>query len=157
MSGVCVAVVQLCSSAEVNASLRHLDDVLSDLKPGDVDAVFLPENFAALAAPNPRAIGDAETYGAGEIKAFVVGKAKDLGAYIFAGTLPLTQRPGDQPVPEHWVRAASLVFSPRGEIIARYDKQHLFDAEVKDGLGRYQESTTFKPGDAITVVNATFG
>ena len=79
MRGVCVAVVQLCSSAEVSTSLRHLDDVLSDLKPGDVDAVFLPENFAALAATNPRAIGDAETYGAGEIKAFVAGKAKGLG------------------------------------------------------------------------------
>lgn len=157
MSGVCVAVVQLCSSAEVNASLRHLDDVLSDLKPDDVDAVFLPENFAALAATNPRAIGDAETYGAGEIKAFVAGKAKGLGTYIFAGTLPLTQRPGGQPVPEHRVRAASLVFSPMGEIIARYDKQHLFDAEVKDELGRYQESATFEAGDAITVVNTTFG
>ena len=75
-------VLQLCSSAEVIASLRHLDDVLSDLKPGDVDAVFLPENFSALAATNPRAIGDAETYGAGEIKAFVAGKAKGLGTYI---------------------------------------------------------------------------
>ena len=41
-------------------------------------------------------------------------------------------------MPEHRVRAASLVFSPMGEIIARYDKQHLFDAEVEDELGRYQ-------------------
>ena len=70
MSGVCVAVVQLCSSAEVNASLRHLDDVLSDLKPGDVDAVFLPENMLRLQLPTRERLG--------MLKLTELGKSKPL-------------------------------------------------------------------------------
>jgi predicted amidohydrolase len=50
-----------------------------------------------------------------------------------------------------------LVFDPCGEEIARYDKQHLFDVDVQDQIGRYRESDTFEPGDAPRVVPTSFG
>ena len=154
---VTIAVVQLCSSQEVALSLSQLSSVLGGLQPGAVDAIFLPENFAALAAPSAHQIGLAESEGYGLIRPFVAQKAVETGAYIFAGTLPLARREDGRAVPGQRVRAASLVFDPDGVEIARYDKQHLFDVDVQDQIGRYRESDTFEPGDAPRVVQAAFG
>lgn len=154
---VTIAVVQLCSSQDVALSLSQLSSVLDVLEPGAVDAIFLPENFAALAAPSTHQIGLAESEGSGLIRPFVAQKARETGAYIFAGTLPLASREDGQPVPEQRVRAASLVFDPDGVEIARYDKQHLFDVDVQDQIGRYRESDTFEPGDEPRVAQAAFG
>jgi hypothetical protein len=54
-----------------------------------VDAIFLPENFAALAAPSAHQIGLAEAEGPGLIRNFIAQKAIETGAYIFAGTVPV--------------------------------------------------------------------
>ena len=40
---VAIAVVQLCSSQDVSLSLAQLSSVLAELKPGAVDAIFLPK------------------------------------------------------------------------------------------------------------------
>ncbi len=154
---VAIAVVQLCSSQDVSLSLAQLSSVLAELKPGAVDAIFLPENFAALAAPSAHQIGLAEAEGPGFIRNFIANKAIETGAYIFAGTVPLAKRADGQMVPGQKVRAASLVFDPCGAEIARYDKQHLFDVDVPDQIGRYRESDTFEPGDAPRVVATAFG
>ena len=50
-----------------------------------------------------------------------------------------------------------MVFDPCGLEIARYDKQHLFDLDVQDQIGRYRESDTFEPGDGPSVVVTAFG
>jgi nitrilase len=89
---VVVAVVQLCSSQRVSLSLAQLSSILAELKPGAVDAIFLPENFAALAAPSAHQIGLAEAEGPGLIRNFIAQKAIETGAYIFAGTVPLARR-----------------------------------------------------------------
>jgi predicted amidohydrolase len=39
----------------------------------------------------------------------------------------------------------SFVISPQGEIMARYDKIHMFDAQVNKNE-TYRESATFRPG-----------
>jgi len=152
-----IAVVQLCSSAKVDISLRQLDDLLGTIQSGSVSAIFLPENFAALAAEDPRAIGESEAAGRREISNYIADQARTLKAYIFAGTLPIASRPDNWPVAKPRVRAASLVYDTGGHLVARYDKQHLFDADVQDGQGRYRESDTFEAGDDLVVVDTTFG
>ncbi len=154
---VSIAVVQLCSSQTVSLSLTQLSSVLSELEPGAVDAIFLPENFAALAAVSAHQIGLTESEGSRPIRKFIAQKAIEMRAYIFAGTLPLSRRADGRPVPGQKVRAASLVFDPLGMEIARYDKQHLFDVDVQDQVGRYRESDTFEPGDEPRVVATPFG
>ena len=57
---------------------------------------------------------------------------------MVAGTIPLESKQADK------VRNTSLVFNQLGEIVARYDKIHLFG--VKQGAEEYQESNTIEPG-----------
>ena len=155
--GVAIAVIQLNSSFDVSRSLKALDLQLQKITPGEVAAIFLPENFAALAAPSPLAIGQREAGGEGPIRDYLKQQSRSLEAYIFAGTLPLAVRPDGQPVPEGRVRAASFVLDPGGREVARYDKKHLFDVFVEDGQGQYLESATFEPGQALCVSETTFG
>ncbi|MBL4584282.1 MAG: carbon-nitrogen hydrolase family protein, partial [Pseudomonadales bacterium] len=55
------------------------------------------------------------------------------------------------------VRAASFLYDDTGAEIARYDKIHLFDAQIADGQGSYRESDTFEPGDSAVCIETPLG
>ena len=50
----------------------------------------------------------------------------------------------------------SLLIDACGEIVARYDKIHLFDADTPDGRS-YRESATMRPGEAAAVAVTPWG
>jgi len=72
---------------------------------------------------------------------------------IIGGSLPALQRPDGRPVPPPLVRTCSIAVSATGEPLARYDKLHLFDADVQDAQGRYRESDFFEPGQEVATVS----
>lgn len=152
-----IALVQLVSSMDVEANLARVDSLVRQAAAREVSAVFLPENFAALANPEPRAIGDRETTERGRIRSFISTLAAELHCWIFAGTLPCSLRPDGTPVSGKRVRAASLVFDDSGTQVARYDKIHMFDVDVDDEQKHYQESDTFEPGSEIILCDSPLG
>lgn len=50
----------------------------------------------------------------------------------------------------------SLLIDTRGEITARYDKIHLFDADTPDGRS-YRESATMRPGENAMLADTPWG
>ncbi len=48
-------------------------------------------------------------------------------------------------------RNRSLLFDPRGDVVARYDKIHMFDVTLGNGES-YRESARFAPGESATLV-----
>ncbi|MCK5445439.1 MAG: carbon-nitrogen hydrolase family protein, partial [Rhodospirillaceae bacterium] len=50
----------------------------------------------------------------------------------------------------------TLVFSPDGEIAARYDKIHMFDVDLSESES-YRESETFQPGGEKVSVDLPWG
>ena len=165
-----VTVVQMTSSHNVTTSLNQLDALVREVEPSSVDAIFLPENFAALASSDVVSIGQSEsTYFSkaegsspckAEILPMICALARAKRTWVFAGTMPLAVRPDKTFIEHGRVRAASLVVDPAGNIVARYDKIHLFDVEVSDATKVYRESSTFEPGDqpaAVTTPFATVG
>ncbi|HAQ85860.1 MAG TPA: carbon-nitrogen hydrolase, partial [Pseudomonas sp.] len=107
----------------------------------------LPENFAAMGRADLPAVGRAEAEGAGPILPWLKQAAIDLRLWIVAGTLPL---PADGQ-PRSKIRACSLLVDDQGQQVARYDKLHLFDAQVSDSRGRYRESDDYAAGDRLVV------
>lgn len=156
-STVRVALVQTVSSKRVAPNLDRLAALLNEAASTSPAAIFLPENFAALAADDPRAIGEAESTGSAPIQVFCRTMAAELGCMIFAGTMPLAHRPDGSLVAGGRVRAASLVYGASGDEIARYDKMHMFDVDVGDNQGAYRESATFEPGEETVLVPCSFG
>jgi nitrilase len=63
------------------------------------------------------------------------------------------------------VSAASLMFNDKGEIVARYNKIHLFDVDIEaekkgdkqEKSEHYRESDTFEAGKDIVVIDTPFG
>ena len=68
--------------------------------------------------------------------------AAELGIYLLIGSLAI--RVDDK------VANRSFLFGKDGEILARYDKIHLFDAQVSD-TESYRESATYISGEAPTI------
>jgi nitrilase len=150
-----IALIQMVSSRHVETSLKALDNLLKDVS--GVDAIFLPENFPALGSDHPVNIGQAECSPNGPIRSFLVDAAQRAGCWIFAGTMPIAQRPDGSPTPNGKVRAASLVLDSDGNEVARYDKIHMFDVDVADNHGAYRESNTFEHGTDLVLVDSPCG
>ena len=148
-----LAVIQMASQADIPANLASARRLLAEAAEGGARLAVLPENFAAMGRSDLAKVGRAEAEGSGPILPWLKQAARDLGLWIVAGTLPLP--PDDRPQAK--VRACSLLVDNRGERAARYDKLHLFDAEVGDAQGRYRESDSYAAGDRLVVVDTPVG
>jgi nitrilase len=152
-----IALIQMVSSMSVEKNLIRLSQLMEKAASKEVDAVFLPENFAALASANPRDIGSKEVDVSGPIRSYISNLARNFGVWVFAGTLPTTTRPDGISVASPRVRAASFVYDSSGVEVARYDKIHMFDVEVNDNQKHYMESRAFEPGEDVVTLDSPLG
>jgi predicted amidohydrolase len=74
--------------------------------------------------------------------------ARELKIHLHIGSLAIRVSPE---------KAANRAFviDPRGEIVARYDKIHMFDVDLAGGES-YRESNNFRPGESAVVVDLPF-
>lgn len=77
--------------------------------------------------------------------------AADHGIWLSIGSLAL--KTDD---PDGRFANRSFVISPKGDIIAQYDKIHMFDVQVSEAE-TYRESAGFRPGDRAVVADTDFG
>mgnify|MGYP006283461895 CR=1 FL=1 len=153
-----VAAIQMVSGFEVEPNLVKARELLEEAASRGVSVAVLPENFAAFQSRHLPEIGRAEAGGAeGSIQAFLEHEAKRLGLWIVAGSIPMASRPDGSVVDGGRVRASCVVVNAQGHQVARYDKIHLFDAQVGDSHGRYRESAVFEPGDTVVCVDTPVG
>ena len=143
MSKFQAACVQLCGGRDVTANLDAADVLIREAARSGADYIQTPEQTAIMEL-NPKVLFStivAEEDDAG-VKRFAA-LAKELGIWLHIGSLAI--RTG-----EHEAANRAFVFSPEGEIAARYDKIHMFDVDLPSGE-TYRESKTYKPGSkAVT-------
>ena len=93
-----------------------------------------------------------EPFGDGAIQTFLSGQSRKNNIWLLGGTVPLKSENPDK------VYAASLLYNPGGECVARYNKIHLFDVLVnEESEESYLESATFKAGKEVVVVQTEVG
>ncbi|MDO4233934.1 carbon-nitrogen hydrolase family protein [Pseudomonas sp.] len=147
------AVIQMVSQSDVPANLAQARRLLERAAANGAKLAVLPENFAAMGRRDMADIGRAEAMGEGPILPWLKQTARDLTLWIVAGTIPLPPR--DQPDAKS--NACSLLIDDRGEVVARYDKLHLFDVDVADARGRYRESDDYAFGSNVVVADTPVG
>lgn len=158
-----VAVVQLVSTADVPRNLRAAGDIIAQAVAAGAKLVLLPENFAVLDGGPLNEFAEREGDTRALLQGFLAGQAKAHQIFLIAGSMPMSTRPlraGEtelETIDDGRVRPASLVYSPEGEMIARYDKMHLFDVQVDDKQAQYSESTSFEAGDQVVLVDTPMG
>jgi predicted amidohydrolase len=113
------------------------------------DLIALPENVAMLEPRNRLIREKAETEADHPALAAFRGLARETGAWILVGSLAIRVE-GDQ------VANRSLLLDSGGEIVARYDKIHMFDVDLEGGE-TYRESAIFRPGEQAVVAETPWG
>ncbi len=136
-----VASIQMVSSSSVEDNLSKAEILIQSAKDSHgtmADLVVLPEYFCLMGQQDTDKVAIQENFNDGPIQDRMSALAKKYGIYLVAGTIPLKSHS------ESKVKNTSLVFSPVGEIVCRYDKIHLFG--FKQGEEEYQESKTIEAG-----------
>ena len=146
-----LGLVQMTSGPHWQTNLKVAARGIDEAAAQGAQFVILPENFACYSGDYRRLADD---HGQ-DVMNLLAHLAKEHGVWLLAGSLPMARRHDGSVVPAPRVRAASLLFGPSGDLIARYDKLHLFDARLPDAQGTYRESAIFEPGDVPVVVDVS--
>jgi nitrilase len=133
-----VAAIQMVSGVSVAGNLEAARSLLEQAASSGAELAVLPEYFCTMGLKDGDKIALRERAGDGPIQSFLQGTARELGIAIVGGTLPL------QAEDDSRVRNSSLAFSARGELLARYDKIHLF--KFDNGSEHYDESRVIESG-----------
>ena len=138
-----VAALQMVSSPHVADNLAQARTLLEQAAQLGAELAVLPEYFSTMGMRDSDKLALAEAFGHGAAQDFLARSARELGLWIVGGTLPLgCTESGDA----ERVRNSSLVYSPAGECVARYDKIHLF--RFDNGREHYDEGNTIEAGAA---------
>ncbi|MDB5870787.1 MAG: Nitrilase/cyanide hydratase and apolipoprotein N-acyltransferase [Ramlibacter sp.] len=133
-----VAALQMVSGVSLQANLDSARGLLEQAARAGAELAALPEYFCLMGQRDSDKLAVRESLGEGTVQRFLAQAARELQLWIVGGTLPLAA--GD----DAHVRNTSMVFSPAGERIARYDKIHLF--KFDNGRERYDESRVIESG-----------
>lgn len=154
-----VAAVQMVSGPDIHANLDSAGRLIAEAASTNAQLVLLPENFAVLDGGPLQQYGEIEGASHTLLQSFLSEQARIHGLILVAGTIPLLSRPGnsDEILTDGRVRPACLVYGPDGNVMARYDKIHLFDVIVEDRQAAYSESRSFEPGSELATVETAIG
>ena len=141
-----IAALQMVSGPDLGANLLTARRLLEAAAAQGARLAALPEYFCLMGRQDSDKLAIAETPGQGPIQALLAGAARELGLWIIGGTLPLRADTPDR------VRNTTLVFSPAGEVAARYDKIHLFAYD--NGRESYDEARVLEAGSQPTAFDA---
>ncbi len=141
-----IAALQMVSGPDVAANLSAARRLLEAAAAQGAQLAALPEYFCLIGQHDGDKLAIAEPLGEGPMQAMLAQAARELGLWIIGGTLPIRAATPDR------VRNTTLVFSPSGEQVARYDKMHLFAFD--NGRESYDEARVLEAGSAPTAFDA---
>jgi predicted amidohydrolase len=107
--------------------------------------VFMPENVLMMEWGRANIVGKAAVEADHPGLAALRDMARDMEIWLHCGTLAVL-------LPNGKVANRTYVLDSDGEIMARYDKIHMFDVDLGNGES-YRESATFEPGHSAVVVD----
>ena len=143
MSDFLAAAIQLTSSGDIDVNLAAAEEQIDLAVRRGVDLIGLPENFAFM-GDDARRLELAPAL-AERCREFLVTMAQRYQVVVLGGGYPVPVGDG-----QHTYNRAELV-DRDGQVLASYDKTHLFDVDLPDG-DTYRESATVTPGDALPPV-----
>lgn len=137
-----IAACQMSSQADKAKNLATAERLIDEAASLGAQMVGLPEMFNILG--NGQVMKDNREPMGGETTQLLQRKARQHGIYVHGGSIPIEVDESDK----SWNR--TMVFDPAGDMIAKYDKIHLFDINI-EGKAVENESARYEAGtDMVT-------
>jgi len=151
-----VAGIQMISGPNVSENMDRVSLLIEQAVSQGAELVALPEYFCSIGASDAQKLKLAEPYGQapiqGSLQQALANMAKQHGIWLAGGTIPIMGRDSKQ---SGRFFNTQLIFSPQGEVVARYDKMHLFD--FKNETESYDEAKTILAGAQPVKFDCEFG
>ena len=135
-----VAAVQMNSRDDKAANVARALELIDRAAASGAKLIALPEVWTYL-GPDEGNRPNAEPI-PGPVTDLLADRARRHRVWLHGGSVQ-EARAGDPRLFN-----TTVVFSPDGDLVAKYSKIHMFDV-VLDGVASYEESATISPGDEI--------
>jgi predicted amidohydrolase len=144
-----IACLQLCPSGDLTENAESTLALAREAVRAGAQFLLLPE-YAAVLHGSGRVMR--ETARPEDDHPLLTGMralARESGVWILIGSLTI-------PVEDGRIANRSVLISGDGELVARYDKIHMFDATLPSGRS-IRESSLYQPGNQAVVAGTPWG
>jgi len=144
-----VAMVQMRSGRSPQMNCDAAAKLIGEAKAAGTDYVLTPEMTNTMELSREALFATLADEEHDPVLATLRELARTLGIYLNIGSLAVKVSPD---------KAAnrSFLIDRRGDIIARYDKIHMFDVDLANGES-YRESRSYRPGEIAAVAELPWG
>lgn len=152
MATLPIALIQTRTPADPAAALAHVAPLIREAAAGGAKLVLTPEATNFMIRDREQRASVLALQDDDRVVAGLRDLARELGVWLLIGSAIVKSGVDDD------ARAAnrSLLIDDRGEVVAAYDKLHVFDVDLPTGE-RWRESEAVRPGDAAVVADTPWG
>src|SRR6267154_431751 len=143
------ALVQMRTGLTPQANLDAAVRLIEEAKAGGADYVQTPEMTNIMEVKRDRLFATITAEESDPSLAAFRALARKLGIFLHVGSLAIKL------LPEKAANRSFLI-DRRGDIVARYDKIHMFDVDLAGGE-TYRESRRYRPGELAVVSDLPWG
>lgn len=144
-----VSCVQYCANTRTERNLLKIEKLVGMAAADGAQLICLPEYATYYGASRGRLLVGAKDEERHEGLSALRDMARQHATWILIGSIGIKRDDG-------LVNNRSYLIDAAGDIVARYDKIHLFDVDL-DGDETYRESSVIKAGDGAVLVDTPFG
>lgn len=145
MSHLKVACIQMRTGVSPEENRAVMDELVRQAASQGARYVQTPEMTGLLERGRERQIEKARTEAEDMIFAAAGGLARELDIWLHVGSTAIA-------LDEDRLANRAGMFSPAGDLVATYDKIHMFDVDLDNGES-WRESRTYRPGNAAKLLD----
>jgi predicted amidohydrolase len=149
MTAFKAACIQVNAGNDLDTNIQAAATLACDARAAGAQLALMPENVSMMEWGRKNIIAKAMPEDEHKALAAFRELARETRLWLHCGSLAVLQENGQ-------VANRTYFLDPRGDVMAHYDKIHMFDVDLDNGES-YRESSTFKPGGNAVMVGTPWG
>ncbi len=145
------ALLQITSSDDPSDNLNMVRALMAEAAAQGAQFILTPEVTNCVSTSTTRQREVLQHEEDDQTLAGLREHAAEQGVWLLIGSLGIKTHDADGRFANR-----SLMIDPKGQIVARYDKIHMFDVQVSE-TETFRESKNYRPGDRAVIAETDFG